>query len=277
MKLAASNIGWSMTDEADALACLRSNGFSGVEVAPARIWPGWSGATPRTARSEAARFTLEGFEVPALQGILFGKPECKFFGCAAERRSLADHLLHVADLAEAFGASVAVLGAPRARQRGAMPYREALSSAAEFLAPISRAFHEREVILGIEPNPPHYGCDFLTNTEEAAELIALLDKDGSGAGVGLHLDAAGIHLAGEPAQTAVSRAGARLVHCHASEPGLGGFQAPEVHHEALGDALRSLSTYGGWVSLEMREQPLPLKALASALSTVQGCYGDRQR
>ena len=62
-----------------------------------------------------------------------------------------------------------------------------------------------------------------------------------------------------------------LQHFHVSEPNLGAFHQPLIDHRSVAAALRSLS-YGGWISLEMREAEQPVAALTEAVQFVQNTY-----
>ena len=122
---------------------LRDAGFTGIEVAPTRVWPGWEGAVPAAAARLRTMFSGEGFTVPAIQAILFGAGDVALFGDHGQRARLRDHLLRAADLAAALGAGVMVFGAPSARRRGSLPPAEAMAAAADFLAAAGRDISSR--------------------------------------------------------------------------------------------------------------------------------------
>lgn len=271
MRVAASNLAWPAAFDAKAFSALRECGFTGVEVAPTKVWQGWEGATGTAAATLRSRLADEGLAVPALQSILFGAADATLFGGPADRMRLRDHLLRVADLAAALGAGSLVLGAPGARDRKELAPEVATAIACEFLVEIGPHFAARGATLLVEPNPPAYGCNFVTTSAEGRALIDAVAT----AGVGLHLDAAGMLLAGEDPVAAVRDLAGRFGHFHASEPQLGSFDAPVVPHEAIGQALAETG-YGGWVSLEMREPPDAVlwPTLTRALAVVRASYGD---
>lgn len=247
VRYACTNLAWSDDEEAQALSLLRAHGVQGIEVAPTRLWPGWQGATTAAARTAAARWRSEGFEVPALQAILFGRPEARLFGDDAGA-AFESHLCRVACLAQALGAGVCVLGAPRNRARGALGLAQATEHALQVLSRLAAVFHDCGVVLGIEPARPEYGGDFLTDHRAVLEFVRLVAHPG----LAVHADAAALHSAGETIEDvwAACDEGRALVHYHASEPGLAGFDrasAPQVHN------LRFLAAvhWPGWRSFEM--------------------------
>jgi D-psicose/D-tagatose/L-ribulose 3-epimerase len=252
MKLAFSNIAWTPHDDPDVLSLLSMQGITGIEVAPTKVWPNWEGATPAAAESYGSRLRSLGFEVPALQAVLFGRSEARLFDRDGEI-ALTSHLTHVAELAGALGAHAVVLGAPRQRDRGSLTMEEAFNRAAEVLCGIAETFAARGTCLCIEPNPRRYACNFIVNASEGAELVRRVNHPG----FQLHLDAAAMFLEGDNPAHLWPEAGSLVRHFHISEPDLDDFCTPRVPHRANLDFLSSTS-YAGWCSVEMREPALPL-------------------
>jgi sugar phosphate isomerase/epimerase len=267
MKLAVSNIAWGNGEEPAIFALLRRYGVAGIEVAPTRFWPDWTGAVPAAARIAARRLADEGFMVPSLQAILFGKPELNLFD---DSGAFADHIRRIADLATEFGARILVFGAPRNRDRGALTPEAAFERAIAIFRCLGRDCAEREVKLCIEPNPPAYGCNFVTDSRDG---MALVDAVAS-PGFGLHLDTGGLALAQEDPAQAVTRARNHLAHLHISEPHLAPIVPATIDHAGVGRALRQIA-YSGWTAIEMRRSAEPLSALARSLEHALACYRGR--
>ena len=118
MKLAVSNIAWNQEEDAQITDLLRKLRVQGIEIAPTRIWPSWNGASAATAAPVAEEFKSAGFSIPALQAILFDKPELKVLGSKESQSALLKHLALVADLAEVLGAKTLVFGSPKNRDPG---------------------------------------------------------------------------------------------------------------------------------------------------------------
>lgn len=267
MKLAFSNIAWPPQTEAQVLHAFRAAGLSGIEVAPTRLWPDWNGASPEAAANYAQALAAEGFSIPAMQAILFGKPALTLFGSDSDRQHLLEHLVYVADLAVAFGAKSLVFGAPKNRQLGDLTPAAAFAIAREFFTNIARLYESRGVCLCLEANPTQYACTFVTNSSEAAELVRSVHSPG----FGLHLDAACLFLAGEDAGAAIQNNIDILRHFHVSEPYLNSLAAPQVDHAHLAAILRGAS-YDGWISLEMRETDNAVHDVAQAATFLARTY-----
>ncbi len=254
MRLAVSLIGWEAQDDEVALGRLASAGVDGIEVAPTRLWGSWDDATPDAARRYREALEAAGLACPAMQSLFFGVEGAMLTGDADGRRIAGGHLAEVAELAGALGARVAVLGSPGNRRRGELSHAAASERMREALAPAADAFAAHGAAIGIEHNPPEYGCDFLTTYEEVGGFVA----EAGHPGIAAHLDVGGLRLAGEDPRLG----DAVPAHFHLSAPRLEPFdgEPPEWHAALvarLGDA-----GYAGWASIEQR-------ASAEGLATVE--------
>lgn len=269
MKLAVSNIAWNDADEPVVLSLLRHHGIFGIEAAPTRFWPDWSGATPKAARAARRRLADEAFEVPSLQAIFYAKPDCQLFG---ERRAFIDHVRHVADLAAELGARILVFGAPKNRDPGALTPDIAFGQAVEVLRQCGTDCAARGVKLCIEPNPQAYGCNFVTDSRSGLALVRAVDSPG----FGLHLDTGGLTLAREDPAIAIAEARGALAHLHVSEPSLAPIVPASIDHAAVGGTLRKVG-YDGWCAIEMRRTANPVADLVRSIEYVRHCYRGRLR
>jgi len=245
LRLACSNLAWTPDRLGVALGVLQREGFTGVEVAPTQQWGDWGHATRANAADLKRQLAAHGFEVPALQSILYKRADLKLFDrlCWPD---LVLHIEHVAQLAEALGARVLVLGAPRQRLIDRAALASAQDIAADILMVLAKVCHEHGARLCIEPNARRYGCDFIWTTDQALELIDRVAHPG----FGLHLDAAAMYLEGEDLVQVIERLPVQAIeHFHVSEPDLGGLSRAVVPHFAALNAL-SAQGYSRWVSLE---------------------------
>ena len=271
MRLAVSTLGLPDGGSPGELSMLRERGVTGLEVLPTLVWPGWEGATPKAARSHAAMLAGEGFGIPALQAILFGRPDATLFGDRAAREALVAHLARVAELAAALGAGVLVLGAPRNRLRGDIGHDEAVERAVPVLRSAAEACHAHGCSLCLEPNPPRYGADFATTVREARSVVTAVGHPA----FGLHLDTGGMSLSGEDPASVIRAEAPRFRHFHASEPDLAPVPTGAVDHAVAAAALREVG-YEAWVSLEMKA-PAGAVGLNAALDAFASAYGGARR
>jgi sugar phosphate isomerase/epimerase len=150
------------------------------------------------------------------------------------------------DLAERLGAKALVFGSPKNRVRGSLLTKAAHEIAVDFFRPIGEYAAERGCRVCIEPNPPAYGCDFVTTTPEAIELCRAIDHPG----IAINLDLGTIAMNGESPRAVIEAAATLIGHVHISEPELVAPSPSSLHDEAA-RALERIG-YERWVSIEMR-------------------------
>ena len=268
IKLSVSNIAWDAHEDGEVFDLLQSNGVSGIEIAPTKLWPEWENSSAISASEFRNTLAETGFTIPALQAILFGKPDLQVFSEAEQQAELISHIDHVAELAIALGAKVLVFGSPKNRDCGNRDYEQAFDAAKEFFIQAGAACHAHDVQLCLEPNPKVYHCNFMTHWYEAADMVNAVNHPG----IGLHLDTACIYMEGDDIIRAIHESAGKIAHFHISEPNLGDFSNPECNHSTIGKALREIA-YDGWISIEMRRSNDPLKSIKEAVLKIQDWYG----
>lgn len=266
MKLSISNIAWPQEKDAAVYNLLAGRGLRAVEVAPTRIWPDWQ-YSAEDVKAFKQDLAAQGLQVSSFQAIVYGRPELKVFGTPEEKQALVAHLKRVADLAAQLGAGPLVFGAPKNRDRGDRSEAAAAAEAAELFAEVAGYCEQVGVCLCIEPNPADYGCTFITDSRSGAEFVRMVNSPG----LRLHLDVAGMHLAGENIPAALAQAVDVLAHVHVSEPYLGCFQSPQINHGEVAQGLAAIG-WDRWVSIEMRPTQQPLVDVERALQYVQDVY-----
>ena len=264
MKLSISNIAWNQHDDPEILAGLRERGVSGIEVAPTKIWPEWLNANPQQAAQYREKLSAEGFKIPAMQAILFGRPELQIFD-QQTHTLFFDHIKNLADIATALGAKVLVFGSPKNRIRGQLSTHEAMLRATDFFHTAAEICHARDCCLGLEHNPVEYGCDFITNVADAHELVHQVDHPG----FRLHLDSAGIQMCGSSMEDVIRSAG-EFAHFHISEPMLEPVSGGVVDHRSAAATLKDIG-YSGWVSIEMK-MVTEKQTLYQSIDKAVACY-----
>ena len=115
MKLSISNIGWSNENDVNVYELMKKYGYSGLEIAPTRIFP----EAPYDKLKEAGVW-VENFKkkyglcVSSMQSIWFGRQE-KIFGSKEERQILVEYTKKAIDFASVIGCRNLVFGCPRNR------------------------------------------------------------------------------------------------------------------------------------------------------------------
>lgn len=244
LQLAISNIAWDKADDVAVYAAMRQYGFTGLEVAPTRVFP----QAPYENLNGAALFggylrEKWGFSVPSMQSIWYGQTGSIFE--PAEAEALLDYTAGAFQFAHSLNCPSLVFGCPKNR-RLAPPHTAAEGDA--FFAKAGALAARYGVVLAIEANPPVY-TNYLNGTAEAFALVKRLQSPG----LAVNFDLSTVLSNGERLRDFVDDIG-YVSHVHISEPGLEPI-TPRPEHKELAMLLKAVG-YRGFVSVEMKRTDL---------------------
>lgn len=246
MNLAVSNIAWDPSQDDEIAELLRREGVGGVEIAPTK----WRERPLEAPSADAVLYRRawedRGLPIVSIQSLLFGRPDLQLFGDARSRADMLDYLRRVIEMSAWLDARAVVFGSPKNRLRGSLSMVAALDIAADFFRAIGDHARDHGVMFCIEANPPAYGCDFITTTQEAVDLCLVVNHPA----IRLNADLGGITMSNEDVRPTLRAAASFLGHFHASEPNLAELGAA-ADHGAAAAGLEAIG-YSGWVSIEMR-------------------------
>lgn len=273
MKLVVSNIAWTKDEEAAVASLLHDLGVKYVEVAPTKQWSDPTTASADEVAEYKQFWDSRGLKIVAFQSMLFPRPDLKIFEDGANRAETRAYLQKFTELAGTIGAQVMVFGSPKNRQKGNMSAVDADIIAAEFFGALGDKAQVENVVFCIEPNPIDYACDFITDARQGVDFVAKVANPG----FQLHLDIAGMTLAGDDVVASIKAAAPILKHFHISSPMLGQVEdRDDVKHREAAAALREIG-YDRFVSIEMRpggEGEDNLARVEKAVKFAQSIYGD---
>lgn len=223
MKLSISNIAWAAEQDIIVYEMMRKYGFSGLEIAPTRIFA----VNPynKTADAEGWSKKLKkdyDFIVPSMQSIWYGRQE-KIFGSKEERRVLVDYTMQAVNFAAAIGCRNLVFGCPR--NRCILDGAES-GTGVRFFREVGDYAAECGTIIGMEANPPIYSTNYINDTLSALELIEQVGSKG----FLLNLDVGTMIQNQESASELVGKIDL-ISHVHISEPGLKPIEERDIHIE----------------------------------------------
>ena len=264
MKLALSNIAWTVEQDECMYGLMKRIGYEGLEIAPTRIFP----QNPYDNLAVASRWQQElekeyGFEVPSMQSIWFGRQE-RIFGNEQERDALKAYTQKAIDFAASIGCKNLVFGCPRNR---AVPEGMSKALALPFFKELSIYAAEKGTVIGMEANPPIYNTNYINDTKEALELLKQVEVPG----FGLNLDV-GTMICNHEAVEILEGYVEGISHVHISEPGLKPLEKRGLHKELA--AFLKENAYSGFVSIEMGKQEVFEKtALEEIMCYVKEIFG----
>lgn len=237
MKLSISNIAWSSEFDRDMYAFLCKKGFSGLEIAPTRLFI----ENPYDKIQEIkdyARSIYEqyGLVISSMQSIWYGKTQI-IFGSDEDRQQLIDYTKKAVDFAYAAGCHNLVFGCPRNR---VIPDSSYIPAAVDFFNTIGDYAASSDTAIALEANPPIYNTNFMNTTHEAIEICKLT----SNKGVKINLDLGTVIYNNETLDEAKENV-SLVNHIHISEPHLAPIEKRQIHTELLG------FDYDRFVSIEM--------------------------
>lgn len=243
MKLSMSNIAWNADCDTKIYAMMQKYGFTGLEIAPTRIFPELPYEVKKSehVKNWAEELKKEyGFDIPSMQSIWYGKKE-KLFGNKEEREHLFNYTKQAIDFAKQANIHNLVFGCPRNRfLENQSDWKKGIA----FFQSISAYALENHAVIGIEANPPIYHTNYINTTQQALALIDEVSSDG----FQLNLDMGTMIENGENIDILCGKI-KKISHVHISEPGLRIIEKRTMHQE-LAVCLRE-EEYQGFVSVEM--------------------------
>ncbi len=114
-----------------------------------------------------------------------------------------------------------------------MDERQVEEIAVPFFQVLGRIAADLGVIICLEPNPPVYGTNFMTNAAETSHIVRLVGHPS----IQMQFDTGAIALNGEDPEKIISEHGSIIKHVHVSEPQLITIGRAHTDHMLIGSAL----------------------------------------
>ena len=262
MKLSISNIGWSAEQDLKMYELMKKYGYSGLEIAPTRIFPKEPYDQTKKAQTWSEQLRQEyNLSISSMQSIWYGRKE-KLFGTEWERKFLIEYTQKAIDFAAAMNCKNLVFGCPRNR---VMLRDEDWSIGVSFFREIAEYALSKGTVIGMEANPSIYHTNFINDTRAALEII----KEVNSKGFLLNLDL-GTMIQNEEQPEALRGNVKYINHVHISEPNLKPIEKRKLH-ETIRDILL-IENYRGFVSVEMGQEA-ELRMLECKLSYIKEVFG----
>lgn len=261
MKLSISNIAWRSVNDVYMYEYMNHMGYSGLEIAPTRIFP----KDPYDFLDSARKWFEEiyrnyGFIISSMQSIWYNRRE-KLFGTIEERKMLIDYTKKAIEFAEAIGCKNLVFGCPRNRN---ISEKKDASLAIPFFREIGDYALEHGTVIAMEANPQVYNTNYINDTPSALKLIEEVDS----AGFRLNLDV-GTMIENSESVEELTGYVKLINHVHISEPGLKAVVKRNLHQELKEILLRE--KYQGFVSIEMTKID-EIKGIKAAMDYVKEIF-----
>ncbi|MFM9328684.1 sugar phosphate isomerase/epimerase family protein [Paenibacillus mesotrionivorans] len=247
MKLSISNIAWEKEEDTKILPILKEYGFLGVEVAPTKINNPVSAITKDQLQKYRDFWNSNGIQLNAMQSLLFGRPDIILFDSKEKQQEAIGYFGDIFTIAQVLGVQKLVFGSPKNRLIKGRDQKEVFSEAVSLFEKIGELAHKKEVVFCIEPNPLQYGCDFVTTSIEALQLVKAVNHPG----FGLHLDTGTMIINNESPANILEQCMPYIQHFHISEPFLDLIGSNTSIHREISIILKEYQ-YSNWISIEMK-------------------------
>lgn len=233
MRLGISNLAWDVAEDEAVAGLLARLGIDAIDVAPGKYFPQPAAATERDIAAVRQWWSQRGIQITGMQALLFGTTGLNVFGPDASRQAMLDHLEAVCRIGAGLGAPRLVFGSPRNRDRSGLDDAQALAGAVEFFGRLGDLARRHGVIVCLEPNPTRYGANFMTTSQETAQVV---ERVGHPA-IRMQFDTGALAINGEQAHAVLATAAPLIGHVHASEPDLVPLGDGGTDHQAMHAAL----------------------------------------
>lgn len=270
MKIAISNIAWDKTEEKDIFPILKIFGINTLEIALSKIWQDPTNVNANEANEYKNYCQKHGLQIVAVQSLLFGHPELTIFENTEKRKETIRYLSSILQIGSLLGITIAVFGSPKNRRVNNLPLRQVQEISLEFFSAVAEIGKKYDIYFCIEPNPVQYGADFIVNSQQAIDLVKIINHPY----FRLHLDSGTMYLNNERYKTVIEEGFPYLKHFHISEEDLQDITIGKINHTEIATALKNLG-YDRWVSIEMRTNTKAsnVTAVKRALQFVKTRYG----
>lgn len=270
MRISVSNIAWDIAEDETLAALYARYGVDAIDIAPGKYFPDPAAASAGDMARVKDWWSARGIEMIGMQSLLFGTTGLNMFGTVESQDAMLTHLAAVCRIGRGVGATRLVFGSPRNRDRGELTDDEAREIAVPFFRRLGDIAGEHDVIICLEPNPPRYGANFMTTSEETVGIV----KHVAHPAIKMQLDTGAITINAEDAATTVQACAPLIGHIHASEPDLIPVGDGSCDHEAIA---RSVLEYlpGHVVAIEMlatKDEPHHV-SIERALQKTLAVYG----
>ncbi|SIT36282.1 Xylose isomerase domain-containing protein TIM barrel [Paraburkholderia ribeironis] len=267
MRIAISNIAWEVADDQHVADILQQYRVDAIDVAPGKYFP-----DPKTAEAaDIARvrgwWSGRGIAITGMQSLLFGTTGLNVFGTAESQQAMLEHLRAVCRVGAGLGAQRLVFGSPRNRDRTGLTDDAAHDIAVTFFRRVGDIAAEQGVFVCLEPNPPCYGANFMTNSRDTATVVSAVAHPA----IRMQLDTGAVTINEENVRDVVTQYAQLIGHVHASEPNLVTLGEGGTNHRAVADVLTEL----------LPQQVVSIEMLApksgSAMDAVRRAVGEAVR
>ncbi|MDN4626186.1 MULTISPECIES: sugar phosphate isomerase/epimerase family protein [Erwinia] len=272
MKISISNIAWDKEEDAAVASLLNKYGVNAIDIAPGKYFPDILTTSHEQIELVKSWWSQRGITITGMQSLLFGTQGFNIFDDEDTRQKMLAHLTAICRIAAGTGATKLVFGSPKNRDRKQLSDAQVEKIAVSFFRELGNIAQYFGVVICLEPNPTHYGANFMTTALETACVVKAVNH----AHIRMQLDTGAISLNKEKISTLLKEYQALIGHIHISEPNLVPPTAKNGMHEILSSQLKK-NLPEMYVTIEMlTDKKNRLNTIEQTLKFISAQYGEMQ-
>jgi len=236
MRIAVSNIAWDVSEDEKVALLLNKYDIDAIDIAPGKYF-----SDPvNTALDDIVQirewWRNRGIEITGMQSLLFGTTGLNLFGSHDSQVAMLEHLEAVCRIGSGLGATKLVFGSPQNRDCSGLSDEEARDIAIRFFRRLGDVASRYGVVICLEPNPPYYGANFMTNSKETGSIVVAVSHPN----IRMQLDIGALAINGEDPEQVINDYEELIGHIHASEPNLVTLGSGGANHALVASPLSRL-------------------------------------
>lgn len=216
MRLAISNIAWDPVEDGAVAELLSRYRIDAIDIAPGKYFAEPKKATQQDILKVKDWWADQGIEITGMQALLFGTTGLNVFGSKSSQDDLIDHLTAVCRIGGQLGATRLVFGSPKNRDRSGISDEQTIKIAVDFFQRLGAIAQDYGVMICLEPNPERYGANFMTSSDETAEIVKLVGHQA----IKMQFDSGALFINNEDPGKVLNQHSQLIGHIHVSEPDL---------------------------------------------------------
>ncbi len=235
MRIAISNLAWDVSDDELVATLLQKYSIDAIDIAPGKYFPDLKNASDAEIALVRDWWANRGISLTGMQALLFGTSGLNMFGPPEIQASMLTHFDALCRIGKGLGATRLVFGSPKNRDRSLLADEDTLAMAISFFQRLGEIACRYGTVICLEPNPPCYGSNFMTNSDETARIVTEVAHTA----IRMQLDTGALAINGEDPARVVKEFTALIGHVHASEPDLITLGDGKTDHAKVASALRA--------------------------------------
>lgn len=177
MEISISNIAWDKKIDQKIILILKNKNIKFIDIAPTKYFNNIIDVIDKDVLKVRDFWNQQGINIYGMQSLLFGAKNLNIFSSESQQNLMLDYLEKILKIGNLLGSSKIVFGSPKNRDKKNLKDEFAIEVATKFFRKLSFIAESFDQTICLEPNPRSYGCNFMTSTKEAAEIVRSVDRE----------------------------------------------------------------------------------------------------